>query len=540
MLLDPEKADKRTAYEKFVDAEIAAPKSAAAFDKNISALAYWGKILLRDIKDGWVNDIALSRVAYIVLSMGNPDLHEEWAPVHTKTGEKHKINIERIGKCYSAYSELLGFDVVYNEDGDPAAVKITGHRACENETLCARCGRVAAKKNEEKINAILDFSHEHNYKSFMLTLTAPHSMDTDDRVFVHRLGDAWRRIVKCKPYKRLRHKYGVCAGEVGKFGLDPEMPFVKAFEETIGGPSGGHYHYHLLFVYMPPAGVSEFDALKEIREVFSELWQTYAVKVGLVLSEAADPIGWKHFVRRGVDLRRVKDKDEAAAYVSKIDRWDRTLREWSAAKELTFNVVKQGHGGGYTPNELLLKIALHDVPAYYKARRHGRGPAALAALWRDILCYLRFAMATWRRKNVDFSNGLKSWIEIQNAKKPKESAESETVCGMHAEGWEYIRKLGLIPHVKAVVLAGPEEILKLSDHLEKLGFGALVSGVEVADLREKESRKRELAWLYKHGRAKYVAQELLEKLAECRQKREDAPQQLSLLDFVDRAAAGGG
>lgn len=512
--------------------------AAVSFVEKVKKIAYWGTILRRDGRAGKGNDLALSRISALILDVAQVNEHPEWLATNQTTGEPHRVNVERIARCYTAYSEAVGIDLVTHGDG-ARRVDFTGKRVCENKRACAHCARVEGEKSNRKAKKAIGYAEKQGYRVAMATFTAPHNEKTDDRVFVRAMGLSFRAVLKHKRYRKFVQQYGITDLEVVQ-----AIPYIKGFEAMLGGKHGTHYHYHVVFIYqcagaVPAAVDAEFESL------LRDLWAKYAVKFGLVQPEESDPRGYADFMQHGLrfDPAYKNGADKLADYATKMGAWKESVCQWSLSEELTGIYRKHSKGAGYTYFELCAKIAFYDVIRYIKARGKAKA-AAEAALRHDIEICARYIAAAWRRRAVDFSNGLQSWVEAM-PDAGDEVAEKETLGGFEAWQWQYILDLGLVSHVKkAIVSGGGEAVARLSEWFAARGMGQLRNALQIAELRDAEARKRELKWVIKHGESRAALNDFLAARAEKEKARESAPfKQLELFQDVPpaqrRGAAGG-
>ena len=476
--------------EAFVDLELDIKPS--TYEEKVDRLIYWGSILRRDGKVEKGNDLALTRGSALVLDLGMVNLHNEWL-YSDEDGQPRKINIDRIAGCYTAYSPLVGLDVLDLADG-AQRIDYTGKRVCGNKTLCAHCDGVEAQRDEKKADLAIKYAEAQGYDVVLTTFTAPHTDKTDDLWFVKAMNKAHRAALKDKKYRRFIQKYGIIDLEVGneEKGLKA-IPHLRGLECMLAGQNGSHYHFHETdFI---DVGDEDREAVAaKMRALLRELWEKYAVKYGLVPAEELDPVGFAKFHEKcfKLDLAKTKeDKKKAAEYVSKLTGWKSSVYSWSLASEMTRSGRKKSKGDGLTYFELVAKIMMFDAPKYRRARGKSKEKAK-AVLDRDVAICCKYAGATWHRQKFDVSPGLQSWIDAADDH-ADEVKERETLAGFDPMQWAFVLDYGLTKHIKAAVLAGGGEgVARLSEWFNTHGLGHLHSALEVMELREAEERKREV------------------------------------------------
>ena len=442
---------------------------------SVEALAYWGGLIARKIKDsGSSYDLALSRASAIVLKIGKVNDHDEYFSATQKTGKRHYINIKRLEHCYTAYSPCVDVAAVYDADGMITRSEVGGKRCCDNDKLCPYDAKKAARINADKTSKIVRYAAKKGYKALLITLTLPHSFATNEAGFVSGICDCLRLCVKSKPFDRLRKKYGIT-----DLGVVNALPYVRGFECMLGGVNGAHYHFHLLLWY---DGSRRAGA--EILSAFRAEWIYNAVNLGLIPADVRpsfESIGFK-----GEPVKK-RDQKKAVDYVTKLNAYKGKAKEWSAVSEVTRADLKKTRGSSLTPFQLLTKICMIDAPAFLRARKKADKAAIYAEMMADIDTYCRYAGATRRRRSVDYSNGLNSWVEAMTEDAPKET--KETLFGFHGVDFSFLVNYGIISTIKKAVLHGSETTAAVLNLLEDNGF-ELWTPAQIHDLRVNEERKR--------------------------------------------------
>ena len=208
-----------------------APKNPTA--PSVEALAYWGELIKRKARENNASyDIALSRVSAIVLKLGRVNEHDEYFSL-TQSGRRHYINIKTLENCYTAYSPCVSVAAVHDADGAVVRADLEGKRCCDNDKLCAYDARKAARENEKETSKIVQYATNQGYNAMMITLTAPHTTETNEADFVGTMGECLRRVIKSKPFDALRSKYGITDLDVVG-----ALPYVRGFEAMLGGQNG--------------------------------------------------------------------------------------------------------------------------------------------------------------------------------------------------------------------------------------------------------------------------------------------------------------
>lgn len=442
---------------------------------TVEALAYWGELIKRKAReDNTSYDLALSRASAIALKIGKVNDHDEYFSTKQKTGKRHSINIKTLEHCYTAYSPCVSVAAVYDGDGEVVRADFEGKRCCDNDKLCPYDARKAAMKNAEKTAKIVQYAIKQGYNAVMITLTAPHTTETNEADFVGAMGDCLRRVVMSRPFARLRRKYGIT-----DLGVVNALPYVRGFEAMLGGQNGAHYHYHLLMWY--DGGKR---ARQEIEAVFRAQWIFYAVELGLVPADKR-----AYFEKIGFKASPVKRREQGKAvdYVTKLNEWKGKAKEWSAVSEVTRADLKKTRGSSLTSFQLLAKICMIDAPAFLRARKKADKAAIYAEMMADIDTYCRYAGATRCRRLVDYSNGLNSWVEAMT--EDAAPGTKETLFGFHGADFGFLVNHGIISTIKKAVLNGSETTAAVLNLLEDKGFD-IWSPAQIHDLRVNEERKR--------------------------------------------------
>lgn len=444
------------------------------------ALAYWGDLARRKIQNGGgAYNIAMTRAAACALKLGRVNEHPEWLSTTQKTNKVNFINIEALEKCFAAYSPCVSAAAKYIGQSDtPQSVVFEGKRCCNNHFLCAFDAQKFAGESQETAGLISRYALEAGYRAIMGAVTLPHWYGKNDVESVAGLGECWRRVVKSRRWRRLEEKYGI-----SDLGVIKDIPYIRGFEQIIGGKNGGHYHFHFLMWYK-----GRYKDADEIISVLRALWIEFAVEhLHLVPGPDEDPMEYEAFLNHGFQASRVNRRktSKAVDYVTKLNSWKGKAKEWGALSEITRSDLKKGRGDGLTAPALLAKIAMIDAPYY----RQTRDPEAWAVLIQDVETYCRFAGATRGRVPFDTSNGLKTWAEAQRRREDTTTESKETLFGFHAVDWSYLVNHGLIQEIKKAVMTGPECVARMLDYFENDLHIEIWTPAQIAQLRANEEIK---------------------------------------------------
>lgn len=483
-----------------------------AMNTHLAGLKYWARLgrkkILRDVKPKF----ELSRVAGIIMEMVNPQKNfPEWIPSKSRkkvlvfdennnlvqVPEKHKIKTERLLNCGRQYSTEVGIEAhVSPKTGEVKRVGHSGRLMCNLPHACAICAGIESVKDTKKTARILRYASKQDYDVIFSTLTAPHTKYTRDLEFVEQLLLCLRLMRKDPKFEELRDKYGIEDLEVGATVSGADIPYIKSFEVTLGGENGAHYHFHLLVIY-DSHGKHE-EAYEDMTASLHELWDKYAVRVGLVAAEDVDPVGFEKFHETGfyacrADINDKDSREKTAAYITKLDSWGDLAENWGAAAEISGGVHKLAKGVGYAPFEMLTKIIVSDIPELENAKTEEEIKAAKRELWDDMLAWVRYICASWKKKIVDFSNGLASWDDVEEAEDAafEEKLEKITVGALDEMQYSYLYNLGLVPYIKPLFMklgieGGKKE---LNGFLRAHNLGECHSAEELAVIRAHEAVK---------------------------------------------------
>lgn len=444
------------------------------------ALAYWGGLARRKIQEGGgAYDLAMSRAAVCALKLGKVNEHPEWLGTTQKGGKVKYINIEALEKCYMAYSPCVSAAVRYVSE-TPKLVDFEGKRCCDNHFLCAFDQKKYLRECEETAALIMRYAENAGYRAIMGALTLPHWYGKNEVESVEGIGECLRRVVKSRRWRRLEAKYGI-----SDLGVVNDLPYIRGFEQTLGGNNGGHYHFHFILWYKGKAKDAD-----DIISVFRALWIEYAVeRLHLVPSESEDPIEYNAFANEhGFKACYLRKSKTAAAvnYVTKLNSWTGAAKSWGALSELTRQDLKVGKKGkGLTPGALLAKISMIDAPLWLETR----DPSVWAVLMRDVEDYCKYAGATRSRKLIDTSNGLKTWAEAQRQREESKQESKETLFGFHGCDFAYLVNHGIIPEIKKAILTGSECVARVIDYLENDLHMDIWDPARIAQLRANEEIK---------------------------------------------------
>lgn len=268
---------------------------------------------------------------------------------------------------------------VHWSEGRPA--HWSGLERCGSIWACPVCSAVIRHGRSEEIQTAADRWTETGGGVSMLTLTTRHRKSDPLADNLDLALECWRDMTKRRPWKRLAERLGLAG-------------YIRSVEVTWGWANGWHPHIHGLLLTERP--LTDAEALELQREVFG-LWE------GVVTARGGRRLSRKHGVRVSAAT--------SAEYVAKVQEHDR------AGLEMARLDLKRGRAGGLMPFELLDELEHRDR-------------------------WIEYVDATWRRRAITWSRGLKDLLSIGERTDEEVLAETETsdlVGLMSAEAYDAIR-----------------------------------------------------------------------------------------------------
>jgi hypothetical protein len=243
------------------------------------------------------------------------------------------------------------------------------------------CSAVIRHGRSAEIQTAADRWTETGGGVSMLTLTTRHRKSDPLAGNLDLALKGWENLTKGRQWRAIRERLGL-------------VGYIRAVEVTWGWSNGWHPHIHALLLTERP--LTDAEALALQREVFG-LWEGVVTALG----------GRKLSRRHGVKVSAAT----SAEYVAKVQEHDR------AGLEMARLDLKSGRAGNLMPFELL-------------------DDQALAAEW------VEYVDATWRRRAITWSRGLKVLLSIGERTDEEVLAETETsdlIGLMTAEEYDSIR-----------------------------------------------------------------------------------------------------
>lgn len=229
---------------------------------------------------------------------------------------------------------------------------------CKSIWHCAVCSQRISDHRTKEIKKALEVAHERGLTVALGTFTLRHHRKQPLALLLFELKEAKRKFKSGWAYQQLKNDYGL----VG----------VISSTEVTHGNAGWHPHQHDLFLFSQ-------GELSIMESVIRDLWLAALTKLD---TSAIREIGFK----------LTRNTEEIGNYVTKLStQFNRT---WGFAEEIGKANIKRTRGqSGNTPNDLLMKIMLHDDK---QARR----------LW------LEFASTLKGRNHIVWSRGLKALLGL--------------------------------------------------------------------------------------------------------------------------------
>lgn len=252
---------------------------------------------------------------------------------------------------------------VHWSEGRPA--HWSGLERCGSIWACPVCSAVIRHGRSTEIQTAADRWTETGGGVSMLTLTTRHRKSDPLAQNLDLALKGWEELTKRKPWKAIRERLGLAG-------------YIRAVEVTWSWANGWHPHIHALLLTERP--LSDQEALDLQREVFG-LWEGVVVRLG----------GRKLDRRHGVRVSAAT----SAEYVAKVQEHDR------AGLEMARLDLKSGRAGSLMPFELL-----------DQAEHVGR--------------WVEYVDATWRRRAITWSRGLKVLLSIGERTDEEVLADTET------------------------------------------------------------------------------------------------------------------
>lgn len=226
-----------------------------------------------------------------------------------------------------------------------------GLQVCGSVWHCPVCAAKITEVRRNELVKAVELAKDKGIGVSLMTLTIPHGMGDNLIGMLNMMQKAWRKMTTERRGKAIKKSLDI----VGT---------VRALEVT-HGENGWHPHFHVLVFSGKNA------AIKDIEEAYSNLWHDVCVKVGL------PPPSLVYGVK-------VEDGSYAARYASK----------WGIESEITKGHLKTGKNGGMTPFDLL-RDCLETKSQ------------------RSRILFLEYAEAFKGRRQLYWSNGLRSLLELQ-------------------------------------------------------------------------------------------------------------------------------
>jgi hypothetical protein len=278
--------------------------------------------------------------------------------------------------------------VVRHRDGRGG---LRGLATCASVWACPVCApRIAAERAEELKRAVR-WSLERELDCYLLTATVRHAWSDDPRVMFRGLAGAWRRLTRGAPWKRWTERVGL-------------RHWIRGAEAT-HGPNGWHPHLHVLLFVEREATTVYPDGFAEapIADAESDDWlgERWIACVTRELGSACAPS-----LEHGLDVRRASTAD----YLAKL------------GLELVGTNTKQPASGHRTPWQI----------AY--AARDGGAEA-------DVRLFRGFAAATYGRRQLTWSRGLRKLVELERPEDDRELVDelegelAEVLGAVEASTW---------------------------------------------------------------------------------------------------------
>ena len=208
-------------------------------------------------------------------------------------------------------------------DEETRRAHYSGTERCGSVWACPVCSAVIRGARAEEISTGYRHAAAKGWGGFMLTLTVRHQAELSLEESLEGLLSAWARLLRRKPWQRLRQRVGV-------------LGYVRAVEITHGA-SGWHPHLHLWLV--TDSKIIDPQDIAEIQAEIANLWQD-TVKRGKSAAIVPD-------LDHGCKLEPVTTAG-VAGYLAKLQEEGRGL-----ASEMARGDWKNGRGGSLMPFQLL-------------------------------------------------------------------------------------------------------------------------------------------------------------------------------------------
>ena len=294
-----------------------------------------------------------------------------------------------------------------------------GLGVCGSVWLCPVCAARVSLDRRVELALAVERIGELGGSAQLWTFTAPHNLGQSLKFLSGALTDARRRMLNRKSYKAQISSLDV-------------LGTVRGLEVTHTKNNGWHVHFHVLG-FMSRKG-SEYN-LKDIEDIFSELWLSACVDSGLGAPSRAHGV-------------TVKNGSAAGKYIGK----------WGVEDEMTKWHVKKGKGKkGLTPFDFL--------------RAHAAGDFQHDDLFRE------YARQFSGKAQLDWSPGLRDRLGMDSLVSDSKIA-GEVVAGsiffanIPSEVWRIILKDELRGEVLAVCKNGLQALV---DYIKKL------SGIDIEE-----------------------------------------------------------
>ena len=251
---------------------------------------------------------------------------------------------------------------VHHAEGSPA--HWSGIERCASIWACPVCSAVIRNERAEEIQHAADTWTARGGSVVMATFTTRHKAGD---ALAENLGIAlagWRTMLRQRGWKSLTERLGVGG-------------YVRALEVTWSWVNGWHPHVHALLLV---EGVPSVEELAQLEAELFELWGRIVVKLG------------GRTLVRGVGVK--VSRATSASYVAKVQEHDR------AGLEMARLDLKSGRQGSLMPFELL------DAPQH-----------------RDR--WLEYVDATWNRRAITWSKGLKALVGLEDRTDEEVIADTE-------------------------------------------------------------------------------------------------------------------
>lgn len=302
--------------------------------------------------------------------------------------------------------------LVLSGEGDSRSAGFGGLQVCGSAWECPVCARTVRHNHARELVRVATEHRAAGGHVYFLTLTLRHAFGDDLRALRRGLTDAWRRLIRGAPWKRL-------AADMGWEG------YARAIDITHGA-NGWHPHLHaLVFTDRRVRGKHVRRLARRWREVVEAEFSTRADPqrgkrfAPDVTTRTSQPSRRVLYATPGVRLDRCHSGDKEAVYIAKLG----------------LEVAGPGKSRGATQWTVLGR-ALDEL-----AEAERDGSVALerrAKSWRWVYLWRQYARAMRGARCLTWSRAIRARYAVLDDDDPQTYGRQELTFS--ARAWDLVRQ----------------------------------------------------------------------------------------------------